>query len=99
MVNIQKHIPNPRIEERAKSGPHLTKHEYIGFNGRLAVIITSAVGTMWCAYLFAVIAFISLPMAIKGGNGFPYIVDSSNFFTIGAFVGYYGRSEGCRTSF
>ena len=68
MANIQKHIPNPRIEERAKSGPHLTKHEYIGFNGRLAVIITSAVGTMWCAYLFAVIAFISLPMAIKGGT-------------------------------
>ena len=65
---MQQHIPDPRIEERAKSGPHLTKHEYIGFNGRLAVLITSAVGTMWCAYLFAVIAFISLPMAIKGGT-------------------------------
>ena len=68
MANTQQHIPNPRIEERAKSGPHLTKHEYIGFNGRLAVLITSAVGTMWCAYIFAVIAFISLPMAIKGGT-------------------------------
>jgi hypothetical protein len=68
MVNMQKHIPNPRIEERAKSGPHLTKHEYVGFNGRLAVLITGAVGTMWCAYLFAAIAFISLPAAIQGGT-------------------------------
>lgn len=62
------HIPNPRIEERTKSGPHLIKHEQVGFNGRLAVIITGAVGTMWCAYIFAVIAFISFPAAIAGGT-------------------------------
>lgn len=68
MANIQQHIPNPRIEEKAKSGPHLTKHEHFGFNGRLAVLITGAVGTMWCAYIFAVIAFISLPSAIQGGT-------------------------------
>jgi sensor histidine kinase YesM len=68
MTDAQKHIPNPRIEERAKSGPHLTKDEHVGFNGRLALLITSAVGTMWCAYLFAVIAFISLPVAIVGGT-------------------------------
>jgi hypothetical protein len=67
MANTQ-HIPNPRIAERAKSGPHLTKHEHVGFNGRLAMIITSAVGTMWCAYLFAIIALISLPSAIQGGT-------------------------------
>lgn len=65
---INKHTPNPRIEERAKSGPHLTKNENIGFNGRLAVMITGAVGTMWCAYLFAVIALISLPSAVRGGT-------------------------------
>ncbi|MEI8129988.1 MAG: hypothetical protein WCG55_00600 [bacterium] len=62
------HVPNPRIEERAKSGPHLTKHEHTGLNGRIAVVITSLVGTMWCAYLFAIIAFISLPAAIKAGT-------------------------------
>ncbi len=32
-----------------------------GFNAKLAVLITSAVGTMACAYLFTVIALISLP--------------------------------------
>ena len=62
------HIPDKRIEERTKAGPHLTKHEHIGFNGRLALLITGLVGTMWCAYIFAVIAFISLPAAIQGGT-------------------------------
>lgn len=66
MTNI--HVQHPRIEEREKMGPHLTKDEHVGFNGRLALIITAAVGTMWCAYLFAVIAFISLPAAIQAGT-------------------------------
>ena len=35
------------------------------FNQWLASKITSAVGTMWCAYIFAAIALISLPSAIK----------------------------------
>ena len=61
------HIPNPRIEERSKTGPHLTKNEQVGFNGRLALWITAGVGTMWCAYLFSIISFISLPAAIDGG--------------------------------
>ena len=62
------HVPHPRIEERAKSGPHLTTQEHLGFNGRLALLITNLVSTMWCAYLFAIIALISLPAAINGGT-------------------------------
>jgi hypothetical protein len=62
------HMPHPRIKEREKNGPHLTIDEHVGFNGRLAMIITSAVSTMWCAYIFAIIAFISLPSAIMGGT-------------------------------
>ncbi|HEX9117737.1 MAG TPA: hypothetical protein VGA61_16830 [Anaerolineae bacterium] len=34
-------------------------------NTRLAVGITKAVGSMWCAYAFALIALISLPAAIR----------------------------------
>ena len=35
-----------------------------------AVKITGGVGTMWCAYAFAAIAFIGLPVALKpGGEG------------------------------
>ncbi len=62
------HTPHTRIAERKKSGPHLTKHEQVGFNGRLALLITGAVGTMWCAYVFALIALISLPAAIQNGT-------------------------------
>lgn len=61
------HTPNPRIKEREQTGPHLTTHEHVGLNGKIALVITNAVGTMWCAYAFAVIALISLPSSIQGG--------------------------------
>ena len=38
------------------------------FNLWLAQEITSGVATMWCAYLFAAIALISLPKAIQSGD-------------------------------
>jgi hypothetical protein len=38
------------------------------FNTSLASKITSGVSTMWCAYIFAAIALISLPAAIKTGD-------------------------------
>jgi hypothetical protein len=38
------------------------------FNTKLAAKITSGVATMWCAYIFAGIALVSLPAAIKSGN-------------------------------
>ena len=34
-------------------------------NTRLAVGITTVVGSMWCAYLFALLAFVSFPAAIR----------------------------------
>jgi hypothetical protein len=40
------------------------------FNAALAVRITNAVGSMWCAYVFTIIALIGLPMALRpGGEG------------------------------
>ena len=38
------------------------------FNRWLATTVTNAVSTMWCAYLFAGIALVSLPSAIHGGT-------------------------------
>jgi hypothetical protein len=38
------------------------------FNQKIASKITSFVSTMWCAYIFAAIALISLPAAIKSGD-------------------------------
>jgi hypothetical protein len=62
------HIPNPRLKEREAHGPQLIAHELDSLNGRIALVITNAVGTMWCAYIFAGIALISLPAAIQGGT-------------------------------
>ncbi|MDE2240126.1 MAG: hypothetical protein KGJ73_09395, partial [Rhodospirillales bacterium] len=45
----------------------VTGDEAVGLNGRIAVFITNTVGTKWCAYVFAAIALVSLPEAIKGG--------------------------------
>lgn len=59
--------PHPRIAERAKHGPPRTADEHVGLNGRIALVITSAVGTMWCAYLFAGLALVALPQALGGG--------------------------------
>jgi DNA integrity scanning protein DisA with diadenylate cyclase activity len=47
---------------------NITMKKIQKFNVALAKKITGFVGTMWCAYLFAIIALISLPNAIHGGT-------------------------------
>jgi len=37
------------------------------YNTKFAIIITNGVSTMWCAYLFTVIALISLPASLQMG--------------------------------
>lgn len=59
---------HPRLRERDKAGPHLTKDECVGINGRIAMVITNMVSTMWCAYAFALLALVSLPDAIHAGT-------------------------------
>ena len=61
-------VPHPHIERRKDEGVALTADEHVGFNGWLAVQITKIVGSMWCAYAFAGLAFISLPDAIHQGT-------------------------------
>lgn len=61
------HRPHPRIAERRKAGPPRARDEHVGLNGKVALILTTTVGTMWCAYAFAVLALIALPQALGGG--------------------------------
>jgi len=49
--------PPPRIDD-----------ERVGFNGKLGLLVTTIVGTMWAAYLFTLVALVSLPSAIDSGN-------------------------------
>ena len=51
------HVSHPRIEERAKERPHLTKHEHLGFNGRLAVFIKTKFGTIETFYVLVIWMF------------------------------------------
>ncbi len=60
--------PHPRGAKRKTEGVVTIAAELSGFNGWLAVKITDAVGTMWCAYGFTALALISLPEAIRGGT-------------------------------
>lgn len=71
---IFNHIPHPHIARRkqhtpvsrADLHPHATAIQR--FNTWIACKITGAVGTMWCAYLFALLAIVSLPEAVHGGT-------------------------------
>lgn len=61
------HKSHPHVEARKKSGPSKVKDEHEGINGKIALALTRAVGTMWCAYIFACLALLVLPDAIHGG--------------------------------
>ena len=62
-----KHEPHPRIAARKKAGPAKTRDEHVGINGKIALALTTAVGTMWCAYAFALLALVVVPQAVSGG--------------------------------
>ena len=61
------HQQHPRVADRKKVGPPTTNAEHVGLNGRIALVLTTIVGTMWCAYAFALLALVVLPEAIGGG--------------------------------
>jgi len=63
------HIPHPHLHRRKKiMEQHEAGKKPTSFNNWLAVKITNVVGTMWCAYIFAILALISLPQAIQSGT-------------------------------
>jgi hypothetical protein len=74
-VSLYSHLPHPHIKQRKLDAPvtvhgqHQRKSSLDRFNAFLAVKITDSVGTMWCAYAFAALAFVSLPEAIRAGTG------------------------------
>ncbi|MGN8026608.1 hypothetical protein [Microbacterium sp. 22242] len=69
------YTPHARVEERAKAGPptvsaaakslHPQDRAINRFNRKVGLGITTSVGTMWCAYAFAVLALVSLPAALS----------------------------------
>ncbi len=71
------YTPHPRttalVEHEAR--PPKVSDERVGLNGRIGLKITVVVGTMWAAYLFTLIALVSLPSVLKQsgiGIGFDF---------------------------
>jgi hypothetical protein len=55
-------------KNRVPKPPKVNDHRGNGLNARIGLAITVLVGTMICAYVFGLIALISLPAAISSGN-------------------------------
>ena len=67
---------HPRASEREKEGPptirktlrKMAVSPVTRFNSKVGLGITRSVGTMWCAYVFAALALVSLPAALMSGS-------------------------------
>jgi hypothetical protein len=77
MSGIFEYVEHPHIEQRKEAGPPTVAAAVaqvhgpgpIGrLNAKVGLKITVVVGTMWCAYLFTVLALISAPSAFTSGN-------------------------------
>ncbi len=91
MSKLYEYIRHPRANELARlhrpfrvndmrmprSGGYLAK-----LNARVGLRVTLVVGTMWCAYLFTLIALVALPDAIKQGTYFIVVWLSSSFLQL-----------------
>ena len=55
-----RHISSREVRERMTGDNAISQ-----FNSKVAVIITKAVGSMWAAYLFVLIALVSFPQALN----------------------------------
>ncbi len=61
---------HPHIADRSTAA---NLKEPAGINSRIATLVTRAVGTMWCAYAFAILALVALPSTIKSGDPFAVV--------------------------
>ncbi|MCW2654146.1 MAG: hypothetical protein JWR32_5122 [Mycobacterium sp.] len=90
MPKLYEYIRRPRADELHASGPTKTSdlrklnhpNWLIRLNARVGLHVTLIVGTMWCAYLFTVLALFALPDAIKQGTYYVVVWLSSSFLQL-----------------
>jgi UDP-N-acetylglucosamine:LPS N-acetylglucosamine transferase len=77
MSTIFDYVPHPHLEKRRAEGPpkvvaavaQVHGPGRIGqLNAKVGLRITVIVGTMWCAYLFTLLALVSVKSAFSTGN-------------------------------
>ena len=75
-MSLFEHVPHAHIARRKEAGPVKVKDQLptdhknpiVRFNAKFALACTAAVGSMYCAYAFGLLAFAGLPTALKPGN-------------------------------
>jgi hypothetical protein len=91
MTTIYEYIRHPRASELARLGRPIKTNDlrqpksnsfFARLNARFGLRITLVVGTMWCAYIFTVLALFALPDAIKQGTYFIIVWLSSSFLQL-----------------
>jgi hypothetical protein len=79
MSAIFDYVPHPHLDHKKAAGPpkvaaaaaQVHGESAAGkFNAKLGLGITNRVGTMWSAYLFTILALLSLPAVLSGFNAF-----------------------------
>lgn len=96
MSTLFEHRPHPRIQQRQAETPakvaeqHKVDTPYQRFNKGLAVSITSNVGTMTSAYLFCILALLSLPAVLSAfsvfGGVFPAPLVKASLIALIAWI-------------
>ena len=90
VASIYEYVRHPRGAELRASKPvkiqdlRRTDHPnfFVRVNARVGLKVTLVVGTMWCAYLFTILALFALPSAIKQGTYFIVVWLSSSFLQL-----------------
>ncbi len=73
MTILFQHQQHPRVSERRATTPPRSTDPTPSINGRVAILLTRVVGTMWCAYAFGVLALVALPDALASGALLPIV--------------------------
>jgi hypothetical protein len=77
MSEIFEYVPHPHVEKRKAAGPPTVAAARAKLHGpgpiarlnaRIGLKITLVVGTMWCAYLFTLLALVSVDSAFRTGS-------------------------------
>jgi hypothetical protein len=90
MPKIYEYIRHPRASELARAGHPVRTEDFrkrgnsffARMNARFGLRVTLAVGTMWCAYVFTIIALFALPDAVKQGTYYVIVWLSSSFLQL-----------------
>jgi hypothetical protein len=77
MAELFRYIEHPRMKQREVEGPPTVKKTRAKLthgsvvarvNAKIGLGITTTVGTMWCAYVFVLLALVSLPGVLASGS-------------------------------